>query len=46
MKLQPKRCEVCGKPCAFVECKTNPPASEWYCEKCHKSYDVPELVDA
>jgi len=38
------KCDVCGKACQWLESKTNPKASEFYCSKCHKSY-VPEVTD-
>lgn len=45
MKLPLKKCDECNKPCEFVESKTLPSASEWYCPRCHKSHDVPELAE-
>ena len=45
MQLQPKRCDQCKKMCEFVEVKCKPSSSEWYCPRCHKSYDVPELAE-
>lgn len=42
-KLRPvtelKICEGCRQACEFIECKANPRAREWYCPRCHKSYD-------
>ena len=35
-----KTCEECKGPCQLLTSKTNPRASEWYCEKCHRSYDA------
>lgn len=43
---QLKMCEKCRKACEFVPCKSKPSSSEWYCPRCHKSYDVPELAGA
>lgn len=39
-----KNCEQCRKPCEFVPSKAKPSSSEWYCPRCHKSYDVPEMA--
>lgn len=35
-------CKVCKGTCQAIPCKSNPEASEWYCEKCHKSYSMTE----
>lgn len=37
-----KMCEVCKGTTQLLVSKENPEASEWYCEKCHKSYPVSE----
>ena len=35
-------CEQCGGSCQPLVSDHNPPASEWYCGKCHKSYPMSE----
>jgi hypothetical protein len=35
--MQAEECSVCHKTMMPIACSTNPEASEWYCEKCHKS---------
>jgi hypothetical protein len=38
MNGQPRICDKCKGLCKELISKHNPSASEWYCEKCHKSY--------
>lgn len=38
-------CDECHKPAQFIHCKANPQAEEWYCEKCHKSYLVKDVLN-
>ena len=37
---QPKICTECNGLCRPLVCKAKLESSEWYCEKCHKSYPV------
>jgi uncharacterized protein YbaR (Trm112 family) len=38
--MTPKVCPECNGLCVVIMVKSNPKASEHYCEKCHKSYPV------
>ena len=40
-----KTCEECKGPTQFIECKSNPIAAEWYCDKCHRSYPAREIKE-
>ena len=37
-----KTCEECKGPCQLLNSNTRPLSSEWFCEKCHRSYPVYE----
>ena len=32
-----RMCKKCNKVMKLIICKTNPAATEWYCEDCHYS---------
>lgn len=34
------KCEKCNAECTAMNIHSNPPASEWYCSPCHKSYPM------
>lgn len=38
--MQIKICDECKKTCMPLLSKSRPKSSEWYCEKCHKSYPL------
>ena len=38
-------CDECGGLAPLVKCNANPEASEFYCEKCHKSVLVSEAFN-
>lgn len=40
-----KTCKICGQVMTLLEVKVRPQASEWYCEKCHRSEPVPMLLE-
>jgi hypothetical protein len=35
-------CTECNGACQPLTSNTKPEASEWYCDKCHKSYNMSE----
>jgi len=37
-----RTCDKCKRQCDLFHSPSNPPASEWYCVNCHKSYYVGE----
>ena len=38
------KCEKCGGSCRALPVACRIEASEWYCEKCHKSYPMDKAV--
>lgn len=40
MQFQIKMCEECKQACTPLVSKSRPKSSEWYCQKCHKSYTM------
>lgn len=38
--IETGKCGVCGKACQPLVSANRPRSSEWYCEKCHKSFPM------